>query len=94
MSKPEKLLEQWTTKAPPEVRLNDVKVLLNRYFPGSWKQESTSHIVAQHDELKHYRGFQPYGEVSLAVKGGRMVKKHYLKHFLAAIRILIEQGLV
>lgn len=36
--------------------------------------------------------YQPYGEISVPVKGGQQVKGFYIKRLVAAVKFLTESG--
>lgn len=90
MGKPEKFLRKWRQNRPREVNCQEVKTVLDAYFPGLWKQKTGSHIVVRHECLKSELTFGPDGEFTVAVKSGQKVKGHYLKTILRAIDIIIE----
>ncbi len=75
---------------PKLCHFQEVKTVLDAYFPGLWEQKSGSHIVVRHESLKKDRTFGPNGEFTVAVKGGQRVKGFYLRTILRAIEIIIE----
>jgi len=86
MKSAEKLYKEWLKNPPKEARFQDVKKLLDYFFPGQWRWGSQrSHIVISSDVFKH---MNEYGELSIAVKSGRFVKRYYVKKILEAITIL------
>ena len=92
MGKAHKLLEQWVDIIPREARIRDVKTFLNNYFPGMWSQEGSSHMVVRCDALKAFPDYQPYGEISVPVKGGKKVKGFYIRKLIKAVQLLTEVG--
>ena len=92
MKKAEKLFEKWKDKAPREARLQDVQTFLNHFFPGMWDQVRTSHIVVRCDALKVFSAYQPYGEITVPVKGGKKVKGVYIKSLIRAVHLIEELG--
>ena len=91
MGKPQKILNKWRENRPKEVRIREVKTVLNAYFPGCWEQKSGSHIVVRHESLKNIPDFGPQGEFTVPVKGGQQVKGFYLKTISLAVDIIAEQ---
>ena len=92
MGKAQKLFDIWADKVPKEARLQDVKTFLNTYFTDMWEQKKSSHIVVRCEALKAFREYQPYGELSVPVKGGQKVKGFYIKQLIVAAKILAELG--
>ena len=90
MGKPEKICKKWCQNRPKEVRIQEVKTVLDAYFPNQWEWKAGSHIVVRHELLKKFPGFQPYGEFAVPVKKGQKVKRYYLKAILTAIEIIRE----
>lgn len=86
MTSAERLYKEWIKNPPKEARFQDVKKLLDYFFPGQWRWGSQkSHIVISADVFKL---MNKYGELSIAVKKGRWVKKYYIKKILEAITLL------
>ena len=92
MGKAQKLFKKWSENIPTDARVQEVETLLNHYFNGLWNQQKTSHIVVRCEELKTLQDYQPYGEISVPVKGGQKVKGRYIKELIKAIGILEELG--
>ena len=92
MGKAQKLFDRWSERVPREARLREVKTFLDTYFPQMWGQDGTSHIVVRCEALKDFPDYQPYGELSVPVKGGQKVKGHYIKQLIAAVRLLEASG--
>lgn len=92
MGKALKLFEKWTDNVPKEARLQDVKTFLSHFFPGMWDQQGTSHIVVRCEALKIFPEYQPYGEISVPVKGGKKVKGFYIKRLIKAVYLIEELG--
>ncbi len=90
MGKASKLYEKWVANPPREVRLQEIKTVLNHYFPDMWDQTRGSHIVVRCEALKSSRDFQPHGEFDIPVKGGQKVKGHYVKTLIKAIDFIDE----
>ena len=90
MGQPEKICKKWRENKPKEVRLQEVKTVLDAYFSNRWKWKPGSHIVVRHELLKIIPDFQPYGEFTVPVKKGQKVKRYYLKAILTAIEIIAE----
>lgn len=88
MSKPDKILADWKANKPREVPRRDVETIIETYFPGEWRWEGGSHIIIKSIVLKKYKGYQPYGEVTVPVKSGKKVKGFYIKDILQAIECL------
>ena len=91
MGKPEKLLKKWRLNRPKEARFQEVKTVLNAYFPGMWEEKSGSHIVVRHELLIGISVFGPKGEFNVVKKHGQKVKGHYLKDILKVISIIEER---
>lgn len=92
MGKAQRLFKKWSKNIPTDARVQEVKTLLNHYFNGLWNQWKTSHIVVRCEKLKAFPDYQPYGEISVPVKGGQKVKGYYIKELIKAIGILEELG--
>ena len=92
MPKAHKFYRKWADTIPREARVNEVKTLLDHYFPGMWNQKRTSHIVVRCERLKAFQEYQPFGEISIPVKGGQKVKGFYIKALIRAIDLLSELG--
>ncbi len=92
MKKAEKLFDKWSENLPKEARIQEVKTLLNSYFEGQWDHDGTSHIVVRCDKLKTLPDYQPFGEITVPVKGGQKVKGRYIKSLTKAINDLRESG--
>ncbi|HNR13829.1 MAG TPA: hypothetical protein PKM59_10980 [Thermodesulfobacteriota bacterium] len=92
MTKAERLYRTWNGQVPTEARLRDVITVLDYYFPAQWDQHRSSHIVIQCERLKNFPDYQPYGELSIPVKGGQKVKGFYIKALVKAINLLKELG--
>ncbi len=92
MGKGQKLLDQWADNPPKEARVQDVETFLNTYFPDMWDQKKSSHIVVRCEALKAFPNYQPYGELSVPVKGGQKVKGFYIKKLIKAVQLLTELG--
>jgi len=90
MGKAQKLFEKWADNAPKEVRVQDVKTFLNHFFPDMWNHERTSHIVVRCEALKVFPEYQPYGEISVPVKGGKRVKGLYVDRLIKAVCLMEE----
>lgn len=90
MGKAEKLLEKWGKDVPKEARLQEVKTFLNYFFPDMWDQDRTSHIVVRCDALRAFPDYQPYGEISVPVKGGKKVRGVYVKALIRAVLLIQE----
>ncbi len=90
MGKPEKLLRKWRGNRPVEVRVQDVKTILNAFFPSEWDWTSGSHIVVRSEILKKFPDYQPFGELTIPVKKGQKVKGFYIKELITAINIIQE----
>ena len=92
MGKAQRLFEQWTDHIPREARVQHVKTFLDFYFPGMWDHKGSSHMIVRCEALKAFPDYQPYGEISVPVKGGQTVKGFYIKKLLTAVRLLTELG--
>lgn len=92
MGKAQKLFENWAGNVPKEARIQDVKTFLNSYFPDMWEQKKSSHIVVRCEALKAYPEYQPYGELSVPIKGGQKVKGLYIKQLIVAAQLLADSG--
>ncbi|MEA2039333.1 MAG: hypothetical protein U9N82_05830 [Thermodesulfobacteriota bacterium] len=92
MGKAQKLFEKWTDSVPNEARVQDVKTFLAHFFPDMWDQQGTSHIVVRCEALKVFPEYQPYGEMSVPVKGGKKVKGFYIKRLINAVYLIEELG--
>jgi len=92
MGKAQKFFDQWANNVPKEARVQDVKTFLSTYFPGMWDQERSSHMVVRCNALKAFPDYQPYGEISVPVKGGKKVKGFYIKQLIKAVQLLSELG--
>ena len=90
MGKASKLYRKWADNPPREVRFRDVKTVLDHYFPDTWEQGKSSHIVVRCEVLKTFQGFKPFGEFDIPVKGGQKIKGHYIKTLVKAIKIIEE----
>jgi len=90
MGKAEKLFDRWSENLPKEARIQEVKTLLNTYFEGQWDHDGTSHIVVRCEKLKALPDYQPFGEISVPVKGGQKVKGYYIRSLIKAIKDLQE----
>lgn len=93
MGKAKKILKRWFEDGNVYVEedAKDVKKVLDEFFPGSWRMDKSSHIVAQHDALKHKLLRDLYGangEIMIAVKGGKKVKKVYVNKLIKAINLI------
>ncbi|MFW6333450.1 MAG: hypothetical protein ACOC23_09155 [Thermodesulfobacteriota bacterium] len=92
MGKGQKLLDRWADNLPREARRQEVITFLDTYFPHMWTQNKSSHIVVRCDALKGFPGYQPYGEISVPIKGGQKVKGFYVKRLIKAVALLLELG--
>ncbi|WP_028322822.1 hypothetical protein [Desulfatiglans anilini] len=92
MGKAEKLYQKWSAHIPREAHLHEVTTFLDTYFPGMWKQKSSSHIVVRCSRLAMLADYRPFGEISIPVKGGQRVKGFYIKEIIRAKRALEELG--
>jgi len=92
MGKAQKIFELWADTIPKEARVQDVKTFLNTYFKGMWDQKGSSHMVVRCEALKTFPDYQPYGEISVPVKGGQKVKGFYIKQLVKAVQLLQELG--
>ncbi len=88
MGKAEKLLDKWDGNIPKEARVRDVETFLNHFFNGMWDQEGSSHIVVRCGALMGFPDYQPYGEISVPVKGGKKVKGRYIKSLVRAVHLI------
>jgi|GEM_PF-802705 len=88
MGKAKKLFDEWGKNVPAEARKQDIITFLNAYFPGMWDQKGSSHIVIRCDKLKVSPDYQPYGELTIPVKGGQKVKGIYIKKLFNAANLL------
>ena len=92
MGKVQKLFEKWADNVPKEARVQDVKTFLDHFFPDMTDQDRTSHIVVRCEVLKAFQEYQPYGEISVPVKGGKKVKGFYIKRLIKAVHLIEELG--
>ena len=90
MGKAQKLFDKWSENIPKEVRIQEVKTLLNTYFEDQWDHDGTSHIVVRCEKLKTLPDYKPFGEISVPVKGGQKVKGYYIRTLIKAINDLRE----
>ena len=88
MSKVDKILGKWLQNTPTDVPKNKVLAIIDRFFPGQWKQEKSSHIVIQDNRLIGIPGYGPEGDFDIPVKGGQRVKGYYLKNLVRTIKLL------
>ncbi|RLB87210.1 MAG: hypothetical protein DRH50_17250 [Deltaproteobacteria bacterium] len=91
MGKPAKILKKWRKNRPKEAKFQEIKTVLNVYFPGMWEEKAGSHIVVRHESLIGISIFGPKGEFTIVKKKGQKVKGHYLKVILKAIDIIEER---
>ncbi len=68
--------------------------VLDRYFPKQYTWRGGSHIVVQDDNLKGLKDYGPEGDFSIPVKGGKKVKRHYVRRLVKTIDLLEEMGVV
>jgi len=90
MGKTEKRLKAWLNNPPTEEGVDAVHAVLKRYFPGKFESKGGSHIVLRDERLAVFSGFEPYGELSIPIKGGRRVKRRYLQRLAQAVEIVTE----
>ena len=88
MAKVTKILVRWLNNTPTDARIDKVISILDRYFPGKYEQNSTSHIVVTDERLKGVPNCGPDGDFSIPVKGGQKVKGFYLKRLAGMIEFL------
>ena len=90
MSKTEKVLEKWKKTGQP-ARKSLVIAVLDKYFPGRYKQGKGSHIIVKHPAL---RGLSQFGEgrFNVVIRKGQEVKPVYLRDIVRAIEYLIQIG--
>jgi predicted RNA binding protein YcfA (HicA-like mRNA interferase family) len=90
MSKIEKALERWKKTGQPAPKTL-VKAVLDKYFPGRYREGRGSHIVVEHPALKGLPGFAD-GRFTVPIKGGQKVKPLYLRNIVKVIEYLVEIG--
>jgi hypothetical protein len=83
-----KILEKWRTGVPRDVRWEEVRNVLDTFFEGKWRQNRSSHVTVGHEKLIRFPEYQPYGELSIPIKGGKTVKKFYVQRLIRAIDAL------
>ncbi|MFH1983939.1 MAG: hypothetical protein ABIL58_19030 [Pseudomonadota bacterium] len=90
MAKVDKTLEKWRQNTPTDVPVDKAIGIIERFFPGQFQQNRTSHIVVQDDRLKGIYGYGPDGDFTVPVSGGQKVKGKYLKRLAETIKYLSE----
>jgi hypothetical protein len=88
MSRLRKRLQIWLTDPPTDAPIDEVEGIIKRYFQGKVESKSGSHRVIRDERLAGHAGFEPFGEFSIPVKGGRRVKGHYLQRLARAVQII------
>ena len=88
MSKVDKILERWLQNTPTDEPKDRVIAIIDRFFPGQWKQEKSSHVVIQDSRLIGIPSYGPAGDFDIPVKGGQRVKGYYLKKLAQTIKLL------
>lgn len=90
MSKIKKALKKWkqTGQSAPK---SLVIAVLDRYFPGRYKQGRGSHIIVKHPALEGLPQFAE-GRFIVVIHKGQKVKPVYLRDIVRAIEYLIEIG--
>lgn len=83
-----KILEKWRNNIPRDVRWEEVRNVLDTFFEGKWRQNRSSHVTVGDENLVRYPEYQPYGEFSIPIKGGKTVKKFYVQRLVCAIDAL------
>lgn len=84
MSKGNRILESWVERRPTEVRVRDVEVVLEEYFPGAWEWKKSSHIIVRCDILDINPKFR-LGLITIPTVSGRIVKGVYVAEIIKAI---------
>jgi len=84
MSKAEEILQSWEKKRPVEVRVGDVEIVLNKYFPDEWEWKKSSHIVVSSKILTSHPQFR-LGIITVPTVSGKTVKSFYIHNIIKAI---------
>lgn len=87
MDKAEKIIQKWKANRPVTVPVDDVRIVLEKFFPGKWKWDGGSHIVVTESILKAHPKFN-LGIITIPTVSGRSVKQFYIKNILQAIDLL------
>jgi hypothetical protein len=87
MSKADEILKSWETRRPVEVRIGDVEIVLEKYFPGEWVWQKSSHIVVTSKILAIHPQFR-MGIMSVPTVSGRTVKSFYINNIIKAIEFI------
>jgi len=90
MGQREKRVHTWLTNPPKDAPIDEVDAILKYYFSGKLRKKTGSHRVVRDERLASYSGFQPYGEITISVKGGQRVKGYQLQMLARAIQIIEE----
>lgn len=89
MSSVQDIIAKWHKCIPVEADLNEVRNVIDFYFPGRCRQgNKSSHLIIQHDILKVLRtrtelpGVNHDGEFTVCHVNGRKVKGIYIQRLL------------
>ena len=82
----EKTISNWIKRIPREVSVEEVKQVL-AHFSISWRPGGKHNIVVNDSRLSGY-GWYLGGNLSIPTVGGRMVKGHYIKNLIGALRMM------
>lgn len=88
MSRRDKRLTKWKKNTPKTVPKEELLAVVKYYFPNNWRWEGTSHLIVFHEDLKQFRDYQPYGEISLPCSKGQQFKGFYAKKLITALELL------
>jgi hypothetical protein len=87
MSKADEILKDWEKKRPVEVRIGDVEIVLEKYFPGEWVWKKSSHIVVTSKILAIHPQFR-LGIMTVPTVSGKTVKGVYINNIVKAIEFI------
>ncbi|HKK09458.1 MAG TPA: hypothetical protein VJ939_01420 [Bacteroidales bacterium] len=88
MSKRDKRLKKWMFDTPTTVPKNELVSIVKYFFPNNWRMERTSHLIVWHEDLKQFKQYLPYGEITLPCSKGQQYKGRYVKELVKAIELL------
>lgn len=87
MSKAEDILKNWEKTRPVEVRIGDVVIVLEKYFPGEWEWKKGSHIVVSSKILAIHPQFR-LGIMTVPTVSGKTVKSFYINTIIKAVGMI------
>lgn len=87
MIKADEILKSWEKIRPVEVRIGDVEIVLEKYFPGEWVWQKGSHIVVTSKILAIHPQFK-LGILTVPTVKGRTVKSFYINNMIKAIEFI------